>query len=362
MRRWILLFVAGLIGLPLLLHAIALDDSFVVFVFGQTTVEMPLWFVVATMFVFSITSYYAARLLYAVLLAPRRVNRWMDRRNQRRVHDLTLRGYLSLLEGNWSNASRDLQKAGDKASNAALNYLLAAQARVENNDLSSAETLLRKAEQLLPDSRIPVGIYQAQLLQKIGVPEKAHDILQTLAGENPRHTYLQKLLVDSYRQRGESDTVLKILTQQNRQKPLQDPDMITELCRLQISHGSSAAAEELLRKQLARQWRSEWVALYGQAQGQDAVKQLQTAEKWLKDHPGDTALMLTLAHICQRNHLWAKARDYYESYLQKQKNEAVARELVQLLQALGEQEKAQQWLQKIAAHHVNALPLPPPLP
>ena len=34
MRRWILLFVTGLIGLPLLLRLIELDDSFVVFVFG----------------------------------------------------------------------------------------------------------------------------------------------------------------------------------------------------------------------------------------------------------------------------------------------------------------------------------------
>jgi HemY protein len=358
MRRWILLFVAGLIGLPLLLHAIALDDSFVVFVFGQTTVEMPLWFVVAAMFTFSVGSYYAARMLRAVFLTPRRVNRWLDRRNQRKVNDLTLRGYLAMLEGNWLNASRDLQKAGDKSGSAALNYLLAAQARVENSDLASAEMLLRKAEQLLPDARIAIGIYQAQLLQKAGVPEKAHDILQTLAGENPRHAYLQKLLVDSYRLRGESETVLQILSRQHRQKPLQDPDMITELCRLQISHGDGAAAEALLHKQLTRQWRTEWVSLYGQAQGHDGVKQLQAAEKWLRDHPEDPALILALAHICQRNRLWAKARDYYENYLQKQKDESAARELVQLLQSLGEQEKARHWLQKIAAHHMDALPLP----
>lgn len=362
MRLWILLFIAGLIGLPLLLHVIALDDSFVVFVFGQTTVEMPLWFVVASLFVFAVASYYMLRLLRAVFLAPRRVNRWLDRRNQKKIHDLTLRGYLALLEGSWSNASRDLQKAGDKSGSAALNYLLAAQARVENSDLASAEMLLRKAEELLPDARIPIGIYQARLLQQAGVPEKAHDILQTLAAENPRHAYLQKLLVDSYRQRGDSETVLQILARQHRQKPLQDPDMISELCRLQILHANGAAAEELLRQQLARQWRTGWVALYGQAQGRDGVKQLQTAEKWLRDHPDEPTLLLALAHICQRNHLWAKARDYYESYLQRQKDETAARELVQLLQALGEQEKARQWLQKIATHHTDALPLPPPSP
>lgn len=360
MRRWILLFVTGLLGLPLLLRAIALDDSFVVFVLGQTTIEMPLWFVIAAMLGFSVASYYAARLLRAIFFAPRRMHRWFDRRAQRRVHDLTLGGYLSLLEGNWTAASRDLQKAGKKSGSAALNLLLAAQARVENDDLASAEMLVRQAEQLLPEARVPLGIYQARLLQQAGVTEKAHDILETLAAEHPRHAYLQKLLVDSYRRRGNTEKVLQILSQQHRQKPLQDAQLITELCRLQISHNAGSAAEALLRKQLARHWRPEWVALYGMAAGQDGVQQLQVAEKWLKDHPGDADLLLALARICQRNALWAKARDYYESYLLLQKDEAVARDLVQLLQAMGEYEKARHWLQKIATHHSHVLPLPPP--
>lgn len=358
MRRWILLFVAGLIGLPLLLRVIALDDSFVVFVFGQTTIEMPLWFVAAAAVLAAVVGYYAVRFVQAVFFTPRRINRWMNRRNQRKVHDLTLRGYLSLLEGSWSAASRDFQKAADKSDNAVLNYLLAAKARIENNDLSAAEALLRKAEETLPEARTPISVYQAQLLQQIGVPEKAHEILEILAAENPRHAYIQKLLVDSYRQRGETETVLQILTRQHRQKPLQDVAMVSELCRLQIAHGDGAMAEELLRKKLAKQWLLEWVLLYGDAAGSDGILQLQTAEKWLKEHPHDASLHLALAHICQRNHLWAKARDYYESYLQMQKDEAAAKELVQLLQALGEREKAQQWLQKIAVHHVNALPLP----
>lgn len=359
MRRWILLFVAGLIGLPLLLRVIALDDSFVVFVFGQTTVEMPLWFVVAAMVLLALVGYYGARFLAAVIFTPRRISRWMSRRNQRKVQDLTLRGYLSLLEGSWSAAGRDLQKAADKSDNAVLNYLLAAKAKIENSDLPGAESLLRQAEEALPEARTPISIYQAQLLQQIGVPEKAHEILETLAAENPRHAHIQKLLVDSHRQRGDTETVLKILSHQHRQKPLQDVAMISELCRLYISHNNGVAAEELLRKKLAKQWLPEWVALYGNAAGSNGIQQLQTAEKWLKEYPRDAALQLALAHICQRNHLWAKARDYYESYLALQKDEAAAKELVQLLQALGEREKAQQWLQKIAAHHTEALPLPP---
>jgi HemY protein len=357
MRRWIIVFLVGLLGLPLILRVIELDNSFAVLVLGETTVEMPLWFVVASMFLLGVGSYFLARILRAMLLAPKRINRWIDRRAQRKVHDLTLRGFLASLEGNWTAASRDLQKAAEKSDTAVLNYLLAARTRVENDDLASAEMLIRKAEQLLPDAQLPIGIYQAQLLQQAGVPEKAHDILQDLASQNPRHVYLQKLLINSYRQRGDSQKVLQMLSQQHRQKPLQDMALLTELCRLQILHGAGAQAEEILRKQLARQWRAEWVRLYGQAVGQDGVKQLQFAEKCLKDHPQDSELVLALARICQNNHLWAKARDYYEAYLQQQANPDINMELVRLLHALGEHEKARYWLQKIPSA-TRALPLP----
>lgn len=357
MRRGIVFFLLGLLGLPLLLRMVELDNSFVVFVFGETTVEMPLWFVVAAMLLSGFASYYCAKLLRMLVLAPKRVNRWFDRRAQRKVHDLTLRGFLALLEGNWTAASRDLQKAADKSDTAVLNYLLAARARVENDDLASAEALLRKAEQLLPEAQLAIGIYQAQLLQQAGVPEKAHDILQVLASQNPRHAYLQKLLINSHRLRGDSQKVLHMLVQQHRQKPLQDTALITELCRLHILHGAGVQAEELLRKQLAKQWRAEWVRLYGQAAGQDGVKQLQFAEKCLKDHPHDVELLLALARICQRNQLWAKARDYYELYLQQQANPEVNMELVRLLHALGEHEKARYWLQKLPAA-TSSLPLP----
>jgi HemY protein len=358
MRRWIIIFIAGLLGTPLLLRVIELDESFVVLVLGATTVEMPLWFVIVTALLLSAAGYFFARMLRTVLLTPKRMNRWLNARRQRKTQDLTLNGFLSLLEGNWTAASRDLQKAAEKSDTPVLNYLLAAQARIENSDLASAETLIRKAEQLVPDASVAIGILHAQLLQQAGVPEKAHTILLALAGENPRHAHLKKLLLDSYRLRGDTQTVLQTLSLQHRQKPLQDPHQITELCRLQIAHGASAQAEEILRKQLGKQWRAEWVSLFGQAAASDGVKQLQIAEKWLKDHPQDSHLLLALARIAQRNHLWAKARDYYESYLtlQAHDNEANAA-LVRLLHALGEHEKARHWMQKHPASP-HTLPLP----
>lgn len=80
------------------------------------------------------------------------MNRWFNRRGVARTHNLTVKGFLSLLEGNWSAASRDLLKAADKSPAPILNYLLAARARLENDDLSGAETLLEKATEMMPEA------------------------------------------------------------------------------------------------------------------------------------------------------------------------------------------------------------------
>ena len=150
MRRWIVSFIVGLLGLPLLLRLIELDDGFAVLVFGQTTVEMPLWFVFTCMLLFGVVSYYLARAVRILVLTPRLMNRWFNRRGQARTQNLTVKGFLSLLEGNWSQASRDLLKAADKSPAPVINYLLAARAKLENDDLAGAETLLEKASELMP--------------------------------------------------------------------------------------------------------------------------------------------------------------------------------------------------------------------
>jgi HemY protein len=46
------------------------------------------------------------------------------------------------------------------------------------------------------------------------------------------------------------------------------------------------------------------------------VKQLQAAEGWLKNHPDDPGLLLTLGRLCLQSSLWGKARDYLEASLQ----------------------------------------------
>lgn len=358
MRSILFWFLIGLIGLPLLLYAISLDDSFVVWVFGNTTVEMPLWFTIAALLLTMYTISLVFRLLKSLVKAPDTFASWMGKRKRKQAQSLTLQGLLLQLEGHFDKAQHAQTKAIPKSAAPALNHLLAAQAFISAKDLSSAEEHIRTASGLLPDAKIPLGIFHAKMLQQVGVFEKAHYIIQTLAAENPNHAYLQEQLVQSYQLRGEKDRALALLAEKQAKKQLKDSDEIAQYARLLIDNQRDDDAEALLRRHLNTHWHRDWVACYGEAAASDGAAQLAHAEKWLLKHPEEPVLHLALARICQRQKLWAKARDYYESYLARERDETAANDLVQLLQALGEQERANVWRQRIAAHHKQTLPLP----
>ncbi|MDZ4332935.1 MAG: heme biosynthesis protein HemY, partial [Pseudomonas sp.] len=82
------------------------------------------------------------------------------------------------------------------------------------------------------------------------------------------------------------------------------------------------------------------VRLYGLLHGRDLGKQLQAAEGWLKQHPQDAGLLLTLGRLCLHSQLWGKAKDYLESSLAFQRHPETCAELARLLGQQGELERS----------------------
>jgi HemY protein len=98
--------------------------------------------------------------------------------------------------------------------------------------------------------------------------------------------------------------------------------------------------------------------------GADAGKQLQHAESWLKQHPADSSLLLTLGRLCLQNRLWGKARDYLEASLRLQRNPEACAELARLLAQLGDTQRSNQLFQEglgLLDERLLALPLPEPV-
>jgi HemY protein len=126
----------------------------------------------------------------------------------------------------------------------------------------------------------------------------------------------------------------------------QEPALVLAYAEQLRQLGAQVEAEEVLRLALKRQYDSHLARLYGLVRGADASKQLQSAEGWLKQHPDDSSLLLTLGRLCLQNRLWGKARDYLEASLRLQRNPEACAELARLLAQLGDTQGSNQLFQE----------------
>ena len=55
--------------------------------------------------------------------------------------------------------------------------------------------------------------------------------------------------------------------------------------------------------------------LYAECRPADATRQLEQAERWLREHSQDATLLHALGVLCERQQLWGKAQTYLEASL-----------------------------------------------
>ncbi|MNY24595.1 putative protoheme IX biogenesis protein [compost metagenome] len=141
----------------------------------------------------------------------------------------------------------------------------------------------------------------------------------------------------------------------------QEPQLVLAYAEQLRQLGAQAEAEDVLRTALKRSYDSHLARLYGLVRGNDPARQLQLAEGWLKEHPADPSLLLTLGRLCLQASLWGKARDYLESSLRVQRNPEACAELARLLAQMGDTERSNQLFQEglgLLDERLLAAPLP----
>lgn len=115
-------------------------------------------------------------------------------------------------------------------------------------------------------------------------------------------------------------------------------------------------AEQVIRKALAVEWHLPLVYIYGRVRGRDQKQQLRTAEDWLKQHPKDACLLLTLGRLCLRSELWGSARDYFSESLRIKPEAETYAELARLLEAMGERQRSIELYQLAVNSSASTLP------
>jgi HemY protein len=93
------------------------------------------------------------------------------------------------------------------------------------------------------------------------------------------------------------------------------PKVAATAARAFMQLGDCRKAHRIIEDALERNWDSSLALLYGECVDRDALERLERAEKWLKERPGETELLLTLGRLCVQRELWGKAQSYLEASL-----------------------------------------------
>jgi HemY protein len=366
--------------------------------------ESGLWSTLAALIVLVLAVFILWLVLGLLGVSSGVVNPWSSRNRDRRVQVAIEQGQMDLAEGRWASAQKHLHRAAEADRQPLLYYLGAARAANELGRYEDSDNLLERALQRQPQAELAIALSHAQLQMDRGDTEGAQQTLQVMRERHPHNAQLLRQLQRLHQQRGDWSAVVRLLPALRKDKVLPAAELAelerrawgenltlaayTEgegLAALQQAWqqlsaaqrqelplvlayadqlrqlGAQDEAEEVLRGALKRSYDSHLARLYGLVRGSDPARQLQVAEGWLKQHPNDPGLLLTLGRLCLQNRLWGKARDYLESSLRLERNPEACAELARLLAQLGDTERSNLLFQEglgLLDERLLAAPLP----
>ncbi len=386
--------------------------SYVQIIYRDWTIETSVAVFVVLMLLLFTVCYGVLRVWSTARRFPRRWRELQEQRQLNKARHALTQGQIKLSEGAWDEAEQLLTQHAEHSDAPILNYLAAARAAQELGSEVRRNIYLNLAQQSKPENTFAVELSQARLQFDYKQPQQALDTLLNLDSATRRHAPVLKLFMKVYSELQQWESLIDLLpdlrkaniineaqsdrlegnayTQllaraamvQGRADAATDQDatalikawqqvpqkirtyesVISEYVRGLINKGLSDQAELALHEIINKEWNENLVHLYGLAAGVDSAKQLARAELWLNKHESNAMLLLTLGRLCLRTRLWGKARRYLEASVMVAPHPEAYHTLAQLLERLGEQEKALDCYRKGLALITDKVVGQPPLP
>ncbi|MEA5444986.1 heme biosynthesis HemY N-terminal domain-containing protein [Gammaproteobacteria bacterium AB-CW1] len=380
MRRllWFLLILLLAIGIGLLLRQ---DTGYALMSWAGWSVEMSLAMLAVFLLLGLTVLYYLLRLLRGLFRMPRRLRAGLRSWRRRRARRALTRGLIDLAEGRWQTAEKTLGRTAEDSETPLINYLVAARAAQLQGAHQRRDVYLKNAYEQTPSATVAVLLTQAELQLAHGQHEHALATLRRLQELSPGHRFGLRLLARAYQAVEDWASLHQILPQLRRQDVFRREEMETierdcfrrllqqrgsegrhdvvaelwqkvprrlrreqglyrDYIRALLATDAQQTAERAIEDYLKAEWDIELVLLYGALEGGDPARRLKRAEDWLRYHPQDPSLLLSLARLCVRNELWGKARQYLDQSLTLEPSPDGFEELGRLLEHLGEQDRA----------------------
>lgn len=378
------LFLVALLALVAGVGIVALietEPGYLLIAYGGYTVESSFWVGIVLIGALVLTLYATVRFLHRLFSSPASMLSWASERRLRQSSRLTSRGLVNFIEGNWSNARRQLLRGARHSEAPLLNYLIAARSSYRLQDPDAMRRQLALAAETDLEAGIAVDLTQAEMQLHGAQYEEA---LATLvrAGKNAgRHPYVLHLLCRAHEGLGDAEAVIGLLPDLRKHRlrsaaeidALEDrvhrtlmtqamdddngdllqtlwnkaPARVREEPGAQVDYleglvacGETSLVEKAVVKILRKRWDSALVRLYGRIPRESAQKPLTIAGGWLKQRPDDPDVLLCLGRLALQERLWQKAREYLERSHKLRPSEEVCLELGRLLAAAGEHSAA----------------------
>jgi HemY protein len=381
---WSIFLAAVAVGIALLARN---STGYVVIFSGTHRVELSLnllvFLVIAGYFAF----YIVARLAAALVAIPARVRAYREGRTRTRLRQALDDSLLAFFQGRYASAEKSaaVALAGEETKGVAA--IIAARSAHELGRFSEREQFLDQAKGAAPEVDQARLTTLADLLVSQGRHQEALAVLKDLSARDSRNLRLLRLRMQAEQALRNWDEVLDSVAALsklggigpaeaaaarraahlgNLNRKAQDaealaaywkqlpgemrtePMVAATAARYHLDLGRSAEAQLIIEQSLEREWNPTLVALYGDAAGADALPQIERAEKWLREHARDPALLLALGKLCMRQELWGKAQSYLEASLALEPTHDGHMTLAALMETIGKPQEAEKHFRRSA--------------
>lgn len=370
---WVIALAALAIGLILLARV---NEGFVLLVTPLHRIELSLNLAIIVLLATIIVGYLLVRAAVLVVSMPGRVRKFQKRRLEKKQTAAFTDAVRNYFEGRFGKAERAAAAALSLDSSAGLAALVGAWSAHGRRDYALRDEYLAKAADLAPGAPVARLMAQAEMFLD---ERRYHDALNALRQLPEKHTEALKLELRAREQAHDWESMLKLLPQLEKRKVFDralvqqirrhaivenlrdkaidletlraywsrlpaehrcDPRIAATAAQCFLSFGSCSDAHKLVEVALAAEWDSALVSYYSECLGTDVKKQLEQAEKWLKEHPQDPVLLLVLGRLCAHQELWGKAQSYFEASLSVEPTHSTHLELARLHERTGRHEEA----------------------
>lgn len=399
----VLIALAAGVGVGFMVN---LDPGYVRVSWLNYLIETNIWIALFLMVGFYFALHYSLRALSRAFHLRAGYSSWKAGINERRAKRYTERGMAEYAEGNWKKAQRHLTTAAAKSETPLIHYLTAAQAANQNGRYKDSDRLLKEAIENAPNAEIGIGLTRAQLLQSRGEPDQALATLLNLRRHSTRNPAVLKALASVYHQLGDWQALVELIPDLEQTKAM-DNDALDELRRqawierlrtctqqsIEEKHadnptgrlndlwdalpaslrkdgpiigayaqglnalGASGHAFKIISKTLKTDWDEGLVKQLGLLPAEDPATALESTEGWMRDHPQDAVLFLTLGRMAMRANQWDKAQEYLQTSEKLSGSPEATAEIGRLLVLQGQNEQANNYLQRSLEKSLNLPPL-----